>query len=52
MTNVYFIRHAESNASITDGSIRPLTEKGLLSRARVNDFLQSKGDRCDIIEPV
>ena len=29
MTTVYFVRHAQSDASIRDGRIRPLTDKGL-----------------------
>jgi 2,3-bisphosphoglycerate-dependent phosphoglycerate mutase len=42
MTMVYFIRHAESDTSVRDGRIRPLTPKGFKSRAVVADFLQSK----------
>ena len=42
MTNVYFIRHAESDNSVRDGRIRPLTEKGLSSRALVTEFLKDK----------
>jgi len=43
MTTVYFIRHAESDNSIRDGRIRPLTEKGMADRALVTTFLQDKG---------
>jgi broad specificity phosphatase PhoE len=42
MTEVYFIRHAESDTSVRDGRIRPLTEKGLSSRILVTKFLQDK----------
>ena len=42
MTTVYFIRHAESDASVRDGRIRPLTEKGLADRKLVTDFLHDK----------
>ena len=42
MTTVYFIRHAESDTSIRDGRIRPLTPKGFLSRVLVTEFLQDK----------
>ena len=42
MTEIYFIRHAESDNSVRDGRIRPLTEKGLASRVVVTEFLQEK----------
>ena len=42
MTNVYFIRHAESDTSVLEGRIRPLTERGLASRVLVTGFLQDK----------
>ena len=42
MTTVYFIRHAESDISIRDGLIRPLTEKGMSDRTLVTGFLQDK----------
>jgi len=42
MTTVYFIRHAESDNSIRDGRLRPLTEKGLTDRKLVTDFLWDK----------
>ena len=42
MTTVYFIRHAESDTSVRDGRIRPLTAEGL-SRCRfVTEYLQDK----------
>ncbi len=43
MTNVYFIRHAESDTSVRDGRIRPLTTRGLASRSLVSAFLSDKG---------
>ena len=42
MTTVYFIRHAESDNSVRDGRIRPLTEKGWHDRRLVTEFLQDK----------
>ena len=42
MTTVYFIRHAQSNSSIHDPFLRPLTEKGLHDRSLVTDFLFDK----------
>ena len=42
MTRVYFIRHAESDISVRDGRIRPLTDKGLADSRLVTDFLQDK----------
>lgn len=41
-TIVYFIRHAQSDNSVHDGRIRPLTEKGMHDRALVTEFLQKK----------
>lgn len=32
MTTVYFIRHAESDNTVRDGRIRPLTKKGMCDR--------------------
>lgn len=40
MTTIYFIRHAESDTSVRDGRIRPLTEKGLADRRLVTEYLQ------------
>ena len=34
MTNVYFIRHAETDYSNHDDLLRPLTEKGMQDRKR------------------
>lgn len=42
MTTVYFIRHAESDVSVRDGKIRPLTEKGFNDCRLVTEFLQDK----------
>jgi len=42
MTNIYFIRHAESDKSVRDGRIRPLTEKGLADRTLATAFLRDK----------
>lgn len=42
MTTVYFIRHAQSDSSIHDPFLRPLTEKGLHDRSLVTDFLLDK----------
>ncbi|MCL2772369.1 MAG: histidine phosphatase family protein [Oscillospiraceae bacterium] len=42
MTKVYFIRHAEADNYVRDGRIRPLTEKGLVDRKLVTEFLQDK----------
>ena len=32
MTTVYFVRHAQSDASVQDPFLRPLTEQGLRDR--------------------
>ena len=42
MTIVYFVRHAQSDNSIRDGRIRPLTDKGMNDRNLVTKFLQDK----------
>lgn len=42
MTTIYFIRHAQSDTTVRDGRIRPLTPKGLSSRILVNEFLEGK----------
>lgn len=42
MTIVYFIRHAQSDSSIHDSILRPLTEKGLRDRSLVTNFLLNK----------
>ena len=42
MTNVYFIRHCQPDTSVHDDLSRPLTEKGLADRARVEAYLADK----------
>lgn len=42
MTTVYFIRHCQPNYLNIDDRQRELTEKGLLDRDRVTDFLKDK----------
>jgi len=42
MTEVYFIRHAESDHAIHDEFIRPLTPKGMLDRKLVTRYLSDK----------
>lgn len=43
MTDIYFVRHAQSDISVHDDRSRPLTEKGLQDRGRVTAFLEDKG---------
>ena len=50
MTTVYFIRHAEperSADSIYNDSTYPLSEKGIIDRKLVTDFLQDK--KIDVV---
>ena len=42
ITTIYFIRHAQSDFSVSDDRTRPLTEKGLDDRKLVTDFLWDK----------
>ena len=42
MTKIYFIRHAQSDNKNSDNRNRPLTEKGMVDRKLVTDFLQDK----------
>lgn len=42
MTTVYFIRHAESDNSVRDGAVRPLTQKGMRDRTLVTEYLSDK----------
>lgn len=51
MTTVYFIRHAESDTTIRDGRIRPLTEKGLSKRKLVTEFLRDKNISAVLSSP-
>ena len=43
MTTIYFIRHAESDISVLDDNMRPLTAKGHEDCALVTKFLKDKG---------
>ncbi len=47
MTEVYFVRHAESDNNIHDDITRPLTGKGMQDRALVTQFFSLK--RIDFI---
>ena len=42
MTTIYFIRHAQSESSVHDPFLRPLTEKGIQDRSLVTRFLLDK----------
>jgi len=42
MTIIYFIRHAESDYTVRESRIRPLTEKGLSDRHMVTEYLRDK----------
>lgn len=42
ITEVYFVRHAQSDSSIRDDVIRPLTQKGLADTRLVTEFLKDK----------
>ena len=43
MTNIYFVRHAESDNKVHDDMSRPLTEKGTKDRTLVTNYLGDKG---------
>jgi len=47
MTIIYFIRHAESNHTITDDRNRPLTDKGMADCMLVTEYLNNK--QIDVI---
>ncbi|MFR8003415.1 MAG: histidine phosphatase family protein [Hydrogeniiclostridium sp.] len=51
MTIIYFVRHAESDSSVHDPILRPLTEKGLRDRALVTNFLLDKNIDCAFSSP-
>ena len=51
MTTVFFIRHAESDLSVHDDRIRPLTEKGMNDRSLVTGFLQDKSINAVLSSP-
>jgi 2,3-bisphosphoglycerate-dependent phosphoglycerate mutase len=42
MTKVYFVRHAQSDISVRDERLRPLTEKGRADCALITKFLRDK----------
>lgn len=42
ITHVYFVRHAEPNFNNHDDKSRELTDKGLIDRVLVTDFLKDK----------
>jgi 2,3-bisphosphoglycerate-dependent phosphoglycerate mutase len=42
ITNIFFIRHAESDITVHDGRIRPLTKKGLNDCNLVTKYLDDK----------
>lgn len=43
MTIVYFVRHAEPNYNNHDDMSRELSDKGLIDRKLVTEFLEDKG---------
>lgn len=51
MTTIYFIRHAESDHSIHQDDIRPLTNKGWESRKIVTEFLKDKNIDIAVSSP-
>ena len=51
MTTVYFVRHAESDYSVRESRIRPLTEKGLADCRLVTDFLKDRNIDVVISSP-
>ena len=51
MTIVYWIRHAQSDSTISDPVLRPLTEKGIRDRALITDYLRGKDIRAAFSSP-
>lgn len=51
MTTVYFVRHAESDKRVSNGAIRPLTEKGMKDRMLVTKYLENKDIDCVLSSP-
>ena len=51
MTTVYFVRHAESDKKVSNGAIRPLTEKGMKDRILVTKYLENKNIDCVLSSP-
>lgn len=43
MTNIYFVRHAQSDTGVHDDVTRPLTDEGLRDAVTVADHLACKG---------
>lgn len=43
MTEVYFVRHAQSDHSVRDDRMRPLTDEGRNDTRAVADLLKSRG---------
>jgi 2,3-bisphosphoglycerate-dependent phosphoglycerate mutase len=43
VTEIYFVRHAQSDNTVRDGRIRPLTEKGRGDCRLVTEYLSDKG---------
>lgn len=41
LTNLYFVRHAQSDTRIREDTIRPLTPKGLEDAKRLSEILLS-----------
>lgn len=42
ITNVYFVRHAESDYSVHEDKVRPLTKKGQLDTIKIIDYFKDK----------
>ena len=42
VTRVYFVRHAETDISVKEDAIRPLSAKGMRESLLVTEFLQDK----------
>ena len=51
MTNVYFIRHAEPNYNNRDDMSRELSEKGMVDRELVTQFLSNKNIEAVLSSP-
>jgi 2,3-bisphosphoglycerate-dependent phosphoglycerate mutase len=51
LTTIYFIRHAESDYTVRDSRIHPLTEKGLSDRHLVTEYLQDKNINAVLSSP-
>jgi len=51
MTTVYFVRHSESDNSVRDDATRPLTERGMLNRWIVAEYLADKGVDAVVSSP-